>query len=52
MILDVANPSILDSVDGENIVFIIAGIIILLSIFGAFIYLKIKKRRRIKNEKD
>ena len=49
MILDVANPSIIDDGDKINIVIIIIGVIVLLCLIGIIIYLM---KRGKKNEKN
>ena len=52
MILDVANPSVIDGVDNDDFVFILIAIVIVVCIISTIIYLKVKKGRTVKNEKD
>ena len=49
MILDVANPSIIKDGDTVNIIVIVLGLVVLLSIIGIIVYLM--KRGNISNEK-
>ena len=51
MHLDVASPSIIDNIDGDSIVFIIVGAIIILCIISIIIYKKVKGRK-VRNEKN
>ena len=51
MILDAIVPSVLDNIDGDDIVFILIGAIILVCIISIIIYKKIKKGRKVRNEK-
>ena len=51
MHLDVAGPSFIEGVDGQSIMFVLVGAIILVCIISIIVYKKIKGRK-IKNEKD
>lgn len=51
MFLDVASPSIIDGVDNDDIIFIAIGAIILICMISIVIYKKVKKGRKLKNEK-
>ena len=51
MILDVASPSIIDDIGGEDVIFVIAGVIILVCIIGIIIYKKLKKGKEDKKWK-
>lgn len=51
MILDVANPSFIDSVDSDDVVFVLIAVVIVLCIIGSIVYLKVKKGRKVKDEK-
>ena len=51
MHLDVASPSFIEGVDGESIMFVLVGAIIVLCIISIIIYKKVKGRK-VRNEKD
>lgn len=51
MFLDVANPSVIDGVDADDFVFVIIAAVIILCIISVIVYKKVKKGKKVKNEK-